>query len=352
MPIRRKRATTYKKKTYPKRAVPRKRAPVRRAPVKRKRVVRRKRTVTTGLTSMQSKLLKDMLPREQTVVYDAAQQIKSTYGAPAASTSVFTISPLGQTIDLFNISDLIPQPTDSSESTIKYTLVNSKQTTTFTNQTLSKCYLDCYICFPRQDVPNTVYESSGSTTTAADYLTPLQLFNNGYAVSSSSRSSMPIAPITASFVTADYAATPFQSPDFCAWFKVARKKTYAIEGGESKQLILSMRKPHVINGATLCTPTLGDGSNNIQLNTTMLRGKAMFLICFLRGQPTNDSTTTTNVGMTAPKLDVVTRTVYNYMYSSAPSRQWYVQTPIGFGTVAAAEIITTRGQAKIADTTA
>lgn len=311
-----------KKKSYKKRVTYKKSAKVAKvaAPKRtyRKRVAYRRKTTAPSRNfarQVESVVAKRMYPPWRRL-HDTAQQLQATGHAPTTCTSFIAAPMLGLSADYW-------LTVESSEDQ-RVTMVDCHQTIAIQNQSLTNAELTLYWYHPRRDVP--VFP----TPVTPDALLLQGLVDNGMS--------------SASQTACDLSVTPFMSPDFCTFFKITKSRKLILAGGKLHTEKLSIKGPRVINGAYL--------AQNTTLCTYALRGLSRGLLIFLRGQPTNDSSTTTNVGYTDPKLDIVTRTEFVYATIPNLSPMIYTSVDTGFGTVTTAELITSNGQAKTADVSA
>lgn len=317
--------TRYKKKTtYPRKSVATRRKA---ATVPRKRTYRRK-TYAKSAASKNTRFDKAVelavnkhILREDTCINDNAFQMQQSSTDPSGNLITRNTLPLGQVTDLNYI--LTQQPGYvKGTSHLKYTMNSMTQNIQIVNQSLGTADITLYWCVPRRDLaPN-----PGSLDVA---VTP-----NNY-----------LQDLPAGISGTDIGLTPYQSPVFCANFKIIKTKHLGLTGGKLYKCQLNVKRPHVINQDVICYGTSGGTAD---VNYTYMRYNP-FLLILLRGQPTDDAATQTNIGLTLPKLDVVTRSIYKYTYTLPNVVVNNTIAETGFGTVTNPKIITTFGQSAVND---
>lgn len=184
----------------------------------------------------------------------------------------------------------------------------------FQNQSNGNANLTCYYCVARRDVP-------------ASETSIINTFSAGLADAAG-------APPAAT----DYEVTPFMSPRFCAYFRVYKVKKVEIPGGGTFTTKVSWQRSFTINSAVDVTADL-----------IAHRGRTKFILAKLTGQPTNDLTTKTNYGLSAPRVDIICSTKISYTWLQDAVRTVTLASSTGFGTVGAVELVTEMGQAVAAE---
>jgi hypothetical protein len=254
-------------------------------------------------------------------------QVVGATNASSYWSSIFLFAPK----DLAAISAVI-----NASTTNHYFIKDAVAKTTITSQSASNCKIIAYKCIARRDVPLsrnlTSVTRPGASTTAGGvcYFTdsygysgtstactyPTQLMAQGVLdATAQTAAATGSTPTPVNYQMNDPSFTPYRSSLFCEYFKVLDTQVIQLEGGGETQVSLKWKgKPKRIDNEL------------IGLSQTALTKGTQFYMFKVTGVPTNDATVTTNVGLTAPKLDMVTELRYHYSWIADNTNNTYYST--------------------------
>lgn len=104
--------------------------------------------------------------------------------------------------------------------------------------------------------------------------------------------------------------TPFQVPNFCECFKVLSKTRYLLAPGACELVEVRQAKPKKVD----IIKYYGINQVSPSGTTEAVPGYTLYWFAMVRGEPTNDATTKTNVSTSSFKVDFVVREDYHYSY--------------------------------------
>nr|USZ80616.1 capsid protein [Sichuan tick-associated circovirus 2] len=281
-----------------------KRRPRRRV-VKRKRVTRKPRRRTrkspkNGVQWKQGNILTldyDNADTRQVPTGTANQGKQCTYLVNGQSAA----RPLGGLRDIQDMATLITnleadntnQTSDLRSFETKFVVKNSFQESTIINTSNASVLCVTYMVRCRVDIG-----------TAQPYNDIIQIlgdgfFQRGYTTGGNGSGNQGCT---------DASLSPFDSHKWCSYFQVMKTMKYELEAGATKILRVQTRKPYTLNTAHLFENNLY--SFPAQFNPVLYHRRGeMFCFTKFEGIPADSST---GQWYTTPKLDMITKTHYNF----------------------------------------
>ena len=184
----------------------------------------------------------------------------------------------------------------------KFLIRNCYQTTELTNTSNGHAILYIWKCMYRRDIAY-----NGSATNSTNYKSPLWLLGDGFY----QRSFGAVGGFNNNGVT-DCDLSPYDSHKFCSEIKIIKQTRHVMESGEHMTISIKRQRPIMINMNHYFTPTAATGSYvNLQPDYSHRRGE-MFYLIRIEGQPANDSSNINSIYYTSPKVNMITKTHYNF----------------------------------------
>lgn len=189
--------------------------------------------------------------------------------------------------------------TSSSLPEVRVHMFNGWQTSELVNMTTSDVWVTAYKCMVRRDIPNnanTNYVNMYNLIGAGFYARGVVAggsFSNNYGLT--------------------YAElTPYDSHRFCSSVKILSQKKTLMPPGNVKKYSVAFKRPQVVNfnhyfTTTAANQTPGSGTRDVARRT----GEMFYLFKF-EGVPCNSATTPNQLSYTLPKIDMITKTHYNF----------------------------------------
>lgn len=301
---------------------------VRRRPAKKSRKQRRRKTPKNGIKWEQQAI--------QSLIYDYADDFqpyvplgglpsdgkRCVYGWPRCDT--INATNLGSGLrGLMGISHITDMATQIQQQQVdrsyagpnvssieqKFVVKDCYQTSTLINTSNASCIITAYKCMWMRDV-NT-------------FAAPSQALGDGFV----QRGLTAGGPGTQNYGITDASLSPFDSHKFCSYVKILSTNKSEIECGGTKMYTVKRSKPKTVNTAHYYTQ-VNLNSGIIDFSSPLfvrLKGEQFYLFK-VEGMPSNDSSTKTNNYWTSPKIDMITKTHYNFACLS-PQQPYMVKQP-------------------------
>ena len=192
-----------------------------------------------------------------------------------------------------------------------------------TNQSNSQCIVTAYYCRARRDL------SSSSA--------PIEDLNQGFFVSG-----IPLIQQDSVQIT------PFQSPNFCSSYRILRVKTIKLDAGQSHTWNVVDKKKHMVKMQQFVEPVnLTANITNVPITFAQAKGNK-FILFRIHGVPTNDVTTKSQIGVTTPTLDILSKFSWNFKWVDDMTRTVFPTNAIGITTLTVGPSIMTDETALVA----
>jgi hypothetical protein len=172
-----------------------------------------------------------------------------------------------------------------ARDSFKYFLKRVSGFSIYTNQSNANCNLKLYDVVSRKDCP-----SSGT------YSDPAAAWYNGMGDTVTTGS-------TSSVTSNNLGCTPFQSPEFCAYYKIKKVTSVILSAGQSHHHYVKRNLNAIIHDESLNT-----GSN--------LKNLTHFTMAVAFGYPENDLVTPSIVTTAAAAVDCVSQLRYEYAWQA------------------------------------
>lgn len=196
---------------------------------------------------------------------------------------------------------------------------------TFANASTGACKVIAYHCIARRDIPVTRGNVAGTWTVAAGTKSSnvhnlMNVFLNSLAQASGGTAlSNWQGPSWSS-------TTPYQAPMYCEYVNIYKTEVFELEAGGIASTYIRSNKGRVVH------------SDFLQSSEVLVNEGTRWIMYKVQGQPANDSTTHTNVGIAPVKLVFTNEVRYHYTFSvNNKNTVTFPSNP--YGTITTAEIV-------------
>lgn len=220
-----------------------------------------------------------MLTGINTYITNSVARVTWTVNTQAVSSILSRYNGSDLSTMLAQAASLIP--TFATNTNYKVYMDHVIENTMITNQTNDVVKLLLYECIPRRDITSSTYSPANNAWTAGDTA------SSGGAATVNSPGS-----------------TPFQTPGFTKMWKVVKVTAINLHSGGHHVHRVHARPRHMVDIQTITAIT-----NN---NYAVLGKLSSQTLIVAHGYPTNDGTTTTNIGLAHGALDFVTTKSYRF----------------------------------------
>lgn len=224
----------------------------------------------------------------------------------------------------------------------KYKILDCYQTTELSNTSLGQITLTAYKCEYRRDTAN-----------LSSYTSPLWLLGDGfYQRQTSIGSAVPVQGYNNSGVTTD-SLSPYDSHKFCSFVRILKQTKIQMGPGQIEHFTIK-RGSQMINMDHYVTDT----SSITQYPTSIgpydysHRKGELFYLFKVTGQVTNDMTNPNLIGASTPKVDMITKTHYNFVCLNPALPTVTEITPVNYGTLTTNEYVDIESGTIVIDKTA
>lgn len=258
---------------------------------------------------------------------------RCAYFAPGCSTSS-TITAPGNCLALngiqaiVNMADIIRKAEQDSGSPgvtgeTKYIIKNSSQVYQLVNQSNSIATITAYYCVAQRDV----MADSASSSPQRD---PVFILSDGF-YQRGETTGTGLAPIVGKQNPQlnDTLLSPFDSHRFCSFFKIFKTETYQMDPGMNKSHILKSSNKFINydHYTQFQNNAYQGGTETYAVQYTHRKGE-QFIMFKVTGQPSDFNNE--QLTFTSPKIDMITKTHYNFQSISRQQPIIYRDFAVGF----------------------